>query len=303
MSRGFDDIRDDTNRPPDGTNRPTDDPNRASNERGVSRPREKRDPYSPDEGLTLPRGPQREEVQFRDHTYSLRGSETRTLATVGAFRVVPADDVNARTGSLDVWHGELGYLAKQGLIEHTRVPINDRPTTVVALTQEGKALLDAHRPDRESQHYHAGLVKPREIAHDAQIYRLYQAEAAHIERDGGHIHRVVLDYELKHDYQMFLHRRGQHDDASGAEAFGVEYDLPVRSGHLELPDLRIEYETEDGRLEHRDVELVTEHYSRGQLAGKAASGFKLYGSGGRVRGGSSRGGGSPFDPRNLEWLR
>ena len=26
--------------------------------------------------------------------------------------------------------------------------------------------------------YHAGLVKPRELAHDAQLYRLYQAEAA-----------------------------------------------------------------------------------------------------------------------------
>ena len=33
--------------------------------------------------------------------------------------------------------------------------------------------------------------------------------------------------------------------------------------------------TEDGRLEHRDVELVTEHYSRGQLAGKARAGFAL----------------------------
>jgi hypothetical protein len=46
----------------------------------------------------------------------------------------------------------------------------------------------------------------------------------------------------------------------------------VIDGHLELPDLRIEYEAEDGRLEHRDVELVTEHYSRGQVSGKARAG-------------------------------
>jgi len=44
------------------------------------------------------------------------------------------------------------------------------------------------------------------------------------------------------------------------------------------------------------VELETEHYSRGQLAGKARAGFVRYraGSSGRSRGGT------PFDPRHLE---
>ncbi len=43
-------------------------------------------------GLTLPRGEEREVVEFRRREYSLTGSETRALATVGAFRVVsPAD--------------------------------------------------------------------------------------------------------------------------------------------------------------------------------------------------------------------
>jgi hypothetical protein len=73
----------------------------------------------------------------------------------------------------------------------------------------------------------------------------------------------------------------------------------VIHGHLELPDLRIEYETEDGRLEYRDVELVTEHYSRGQVSGKARAGFTCYRAGG---GGQARAGGNPFDPRHLERL-
>jgi hypothetical protein len=51
-------------------------------------------------------------------------------------------------------------------------------------------------------------------------------------------------------------------------AFADAHDLPVIDGHLELPDLRIEYEDADGRIETRDVEVVTEHYSRAQLAGK-----------------------------------
>src|SRR3954464_12990405 len=38
----------------------------------------------------LPRGPKREPAFDGDREYTLRGSESRTLATVGAFRVVPA---------------------------------------------------------------------------------------------------------------------------------------------------------------------------------------------------------------------
>ena len=59
-------------------------------------------------------------------------------------------------------------------------------------------------------------------------------------------------------------------------------------------------EIEDGRLAYRDVELVTEHYSRGQVSGKARAGFACYRTGGR--GGPARTGGSPFDPRHLERL-
>jgi len=35
-----------------------------------------------------------------------------------------------------------------------------------------------------------------EVAHDAAIYRMYQAEAAQIEKRGGTIKRVVLECEL-----------------------------------------------------------------------------------------------------------
>ena len=41
----------------------------------------------------MPRGPERERVWARDSDVRLRGSEVRTLATVGAFRVVPAGDL------------------------------------------------------------------------------------------------------------------------------------------------------------------------------------------------------------------
>ena len=43
--------------------------------------------------LNLPRGHEREIVRHRDREYTLRGSESRTLATVGAFRVVSSRDL------------------------------------------------------------------------------------------------------------------------------------------------------------------------------------------------------------------
>ena len=45
------------------------------------------------EHVNLPRGLEREHVHYHGHDYSLRGSETRTLTTVGAFRAVPASDL------------------------------------------------------------------------------------------------------------------------------------------------------------------------------------------------------------------
>ena len=47
----------------------------------------------------LPRGPERELVHDRDREYTLRGSESRTLATVGAFRVVSSRDLRDHGGS------------------------------------------------------------------------------------------------------------------------------------------------------------------------------------------------------------
>ena len=49
------------------------------------RPVEPRDVFT--KCLDLPRGDERQRVYVREREYSLRGSESRTLATVGAFRV------------------------------------------------------------------------------------------------------------------------------------------------------------------------------------------------------------------------
>ena len=165
----------------------------------------------------LPRGPEREHVRFRDHDCTLRGSESRTLASAGAFRVISADDLRDKFDRpLDPRHGELWHLRDSGLVETVRL---DRDTTAVTLTKEGRALLESHRRDEawpERQTFNHGVQKPRELKHDAEVYRAYLEEAERLREEGANIHRVVLDNELKAEYQEFVQARNRdRDDSNG----------------------------------------------------------------------------------------
>ena len=103
-----------------------DDPRERDNGRDLSRggtDRREREQVDPRDvfmdHVDLPRGLDREHVHHRDHDYTLRGSETRTLATVGAFRVVAASDLRDKFDeSLDPRQGELWHLRESGLV-HT----------------------------------------------------------------------------------------------------------------------------------------------------------------------------------------
>jgi len=85
------------------------------------RDRHPRDVFMRD--LNLPRGREREMVHDpREREYTLRGSETRTLSTVGAFRVVPARDLRDHSGrEADSRSGDLRHLREQRLIETVRL--------------------------------------------------------------------------------------------------------------------------------------------------------------------------------------
>jgi hypothetical protein len=295
MSRGLDDDArgDIADRSPD---RHVDDRDRASTRADEVLTR----------GLALPRGEAREIVECRGREYQLNGSEAGVLATVGAFRVVATADLGQDRHGHDPWHGDFRALRDQGLLAYDTLIDRHGTQHVISLTREGKALLDDHavRHDGRAQTYYAEAVKPRELAHDARLYAAFRAEADRIERDGGRVTRIVLDHELKRDYQQYLNRddREDHTDLEADRAaFAAAHHLRVVDDHLALPDLRIEYETDEGRLAYRDVEIVTEHYSRGQLDGKARAGFTCYRAAG-ARGGGSRTGGTPRDPRHLERL-
>jgi DNA-binding MarR family transcriptional regulator len=231
------------------------------------------------------------------------------LATAGACRVVVASDRRDHRGRpANAINGELRGLREAGLVETRPYVIGRDRATLVTLTERGRELLERHRrTDREGvqQAYYAGFVKPRELSHDAQLYRAYERSVERLKDKGAKVTRVVLDYELKRDYQRFLHdlkrqRRGQEQDAdrhaADVAAWAASHDLPVIDGHIHFPDVRIEYERPDGERKVEDIEVVTPHYRGAYAAAKGRTGFSSYRISTGLGGRGGRSGRSP-DPR------
>jgi hypothetical protein len=279
--------------------------------------------WSPANRLDLPRTPDRQPVTLERDFFRLRGSESELLATIGAFRAIAIHDLrevaaNAmpqRPASLDA---DLRSLRDQGLLRTHALVMNGRSEHAAVLTTKGRELLEHSRPSALSarpspglrpltshlcdQRFYAGVAKPRDLAHDAQLYRMFETERARLQAEGAPVTRVVLDYELKAEYHRYVHQQHRTgvDETSARRAFADQHHLPFAGQRIHLPDVRIEYETEDGRTEYRDLELATEHYSRSQLGGKVSAGFRVYRAAGA--GAGSRRGGTPADPHRLEWI-
>ena len=178
-----------------------------------------------------------------------------------------------------------------------------RSLTILALTKRGKNLLWRCDGDARANHQalYSGIVKPREVAHDAAIYRMYQAEMASIEANGGRMKRIVLDFELKkRAYSPLAKARNlaPHEYSRKQEQVAQENGLKVIRGKIRFPDLRVEYETANGVSASVDLELATEHYRGEHMTAKSQAGFKIYADSASHPGGSS--GGSPaLDPDHL----
>ncbi len=247
-------------------------------------------------GLDLPRGRELELVRVRERTYELNGPESRSLATVGAFRVVRTEDLRDPSDPRD---RGLKHLRDQGLVRS--VSLGGRTRDVVVLTREGRDALEARRRDdapEPRQAFYDGLKKPRELTHDASLYRAYRRAAERLKDHGADLHRVVLDYELKREYQTFLQEgnrdqpdsdgRSRRDDEE-VERWARDHDLPHFDDQVHFPDVRIEYDDRDGRHRVEDVEVLTLNYRGAHGASAARSGFTCYFLT-ASRGGGGRGG-------------
>jgi len=217
---------------------------------------------------------------LRDREYLLRESEILTLSEVGRFRVVAPHDLAkyGYAGDSARMERDIRQLKERSLLSEKTLEISGRKTLrVVTLTKQGAKLLRSTNRIADEQELYHGLRKPKEAKHDADLYRLYQKEAARIELAGGRPLRIILDYELKRDLNRDLEALGpQKDDPVTKQAVAEQHHLPVVNGKVQLPDLRIEYENAQGELDHTDAELATRHYRPQGLAAKANAGFSLY---------------------------
>lgn len=274
--------------------------------RGGSDPSRELDARQPREALTrdldLPRGRAREHVRSRDWEGDLRGSEVRVLGAAGAFRVVPMDQLREPHERPNVHRKDVERLRDEGLVQTTPYVVGRQRTTLVSLTERGWDVLEGARRNRDGetrQAFYAGVSKPRELAHDSRLYAAYRDASRRISARGLRVDRVVLEEELKREYQRFLQEpnRGRRDssgrpgrDAEAIARWAHEHDLPMVDEHVQFPDLRIECEREDGRREIEDVEVMTPHYRGAHAAGKVSAGFTRYGAIGARLGGASGGG-------------
>jgi hypothetical protein len=267
--------------------------------------------------LDVPRGPSRERVRANNREYRLSGDDVRVLATVGAFRVVPAADLrepNPRTPTRPA--RDLERLRDLGLVRTTPYVIGRTRTTLVTLTGDGREVLERGRRSGGGdgrQEFYVGIRKPRELAHDSRVYGAYIRAADRIAERGDRVRRVVLEEELKREYQRFLQadNRARRESGEGPDdrdqviaRWAQEHQLPYEDGHVQLPDARIEYEGRDGRRAVEDIEVVTPHYRGAHAAAKARSGFTRYRAFGARLGGMRTIGrsGRSIDPRLAEEL-
>src|SRR6266567_2719261 len=216
---------------------------------------------------------------LRDCSYRLNSSQSAMLQDLGAFRTITAESLQKHVyaGNEERFRKDLRNLADQRLV--IVQPDSKGKGSYISLTRAGKGLAEAKFRNNPDQTIYSGIVKTRELRHDAAIYDVYQKEAKKITKSGGTPRRVVLDFELKKTVNRQLakiqniapaERERQRQEIANA------HGLKIVKGKIQIPDVRVEYESQDQEQCKVDLECVTGHYKARQIAAKTAAGFKLY---------------------------
>jgi len=222
----------------------------------------------------------------RGRPYSLRDREIHAMTDVGTFRTVDVQDLKrfAYAGYERAMNHDLCELRTAGLIEEkTLVRAHKEPRKVVALTAKGQRIVRKASGLPKDQALYHGFVKPREIEHDADLYKVYQQAAEEIRKEGGKPVRVRLDFELKGAVQReknAVKGLAQEEQKKRLEVFAKQHNVAINGTRIHVPDVQLEYETRDGELERANLELVSENYRNEGIRGKAEAGFVIYARGG-----------------------
>ena len=227
----------------------------------------------------------RREVRCGRQIYSVNPDQRQTLFDIGRFRVIAARDLESLgyVGKQGHMQQDLRSLAVQGLVQKKSVWTGKSGEVLEfwTITKPGKRFLKTQYPVPAGQALYTGFVKSAELRHDAAIYAVYHRESALIERAGGRVTRVVLDYELKKKAYSPLAKAKTLQPAEYAKRqaeIAQANGLRIVKDHIVFPDLRIEYIDRSGVAGAVDLEVASESYHGSHAAEKAAAGFKIYAS-------------------------
>src|ERR1700737_3371924 len=152
-------------------------------------------------------------------SYSLRGSEIVAMRDIGTFRAVDVRDLARFVygGDEARLKYDLESLRTQGLVEEKTVfRAHKSARKLVALTAEGQRIVSKASGLPEEQRLYHGFVKPKELDHDADLYKVYQKAVEQIEEKGGRPLRVRLDFELKESINRGKEAAGRLSDEERA---------------------------------------------------------------------------------------
>jgi hypothetical protein len=215
-------------------------------------------------------------------TYSLRSSELAAMRDIGTFRTVDAGDLARFVygGDEARLKHDLASLHTQGLVEEkTLYRAHRSARKLVTLTAEGQHMVRKAGGLPEEQRIYHGFVKPKDLDHDADLYKVYQKAVEEIREKGGEPTRVRLDFELKESINRAREGVGRLPEYEWRRRLGAvaeEHGLTIDGATISVPDLQVEYETQEGRVERQNLELLSRYYGEDGIRGKAAAGFKMY---------------------------
>jgi hypothetical protein len=204
------------------------------------------------------------------------------MVDIGRFRAIDVRDLTqfVYDGNETRVKYDLESLRTQGLVEEkTHFRAHKKARTLVTLTAEGARIVRKTSGLPKDQRIYHGFVKPREIDHDTDLYKVYQKAAQEIRQNGGNPMRVRLDFELKESINLAKQAAAHlsEDEGSGLlNAVAKEHGLSVDGTTVHLPDIQVEFETRDGGIERQNLELLSRNYREAGIRGKAAAGFKIY---------------------------
>src|ERR1700719_474052 len=223
-------------------------------------------------------------TQYRQggRSYSLRSSEVAAIRDIGTFRRVDVGDLARFVygGNEARLKYDLESLRAQGLVEEkTLFRAHRSARKLVTLTAEGHRVVRKASGLPEEQRLYHGFVKPKELDHDADLYKVYEKAAEEIREKGAKPTRVRLDFELKESINRAKEAAGHMSEDERRRLLATvaqEQGLTLDDETIHLPDIQIECETRDGEVGRQNLELLSRNYREEGIRGKASAGFKIY---------------------------